>query len=104
MGVASLIPVHRLEQLPGVDATAPTNYVDEPEAILAARHTWRGADPAPFRGPAAEAIWFLCLLFLTDLLLVYFLVSAKPFDLWAIGAGFVVVAGVMRLGFSRLLG
>lgn len=97
------LPLETLERLPGVEAAATTEEVGDPTEILTAKRTWAGVDPAPFRGGAARAIWLFCLLLVTDIVLAYFLVSAPPYDLWAVAAGGVVAAGVGRLGFSRIL-
>lgn len=101
--LTALFPLETLEQLPGVDTTPATGFVENPTEILTAKRTWAGVDPAPFRGSASVAVWLLCYLFITDLIVAYFLVSSPPYDLWAVAAAAVVVAGVARLGFSRVL-
>ena len=99
--LTSLVPIETLERTPGVRRTLH-DAAENPMAILASKRVWSGVDPAPFRGRAGAAIWVLCYLFITDLVVAYFLLSSPPYDLWALGAGVVVVAGLARLGFDRL--
>lgn len=102
--VTAWIPLDTLARLPGSDAAAAIDAAEDPTAILSARRVWAGIDPAPFRGAAGTAVWLLCYLCITDLALAYFLLSSPPYDLSVTAALGVVVAGLARLGFSRLQG
>jgi hypothetical protein len=102
--VTAWVPLRTLERVPGVDTAMPTGAAEDPTEILSAKRTWAGIDPAPFRGRAGEAVWVLCYLFTIDLVLAYFLLSAPPYDLWAVATAFVAPAGFARLGFKRVLG
>ena len=101
--LAALFPLETLERLPGVDSNTATGDVGDPTEILTAKRAWAGTDPAPFRGRAGAAIWLLCYLLITDIIVAYFLLSSPPYDLWAVAAAGVVFAGLARLGFSRVI-
>ena len=101
--VTSMVPLETLEQLPGVDEQPMAGAVDDPMAVLSAKHMWRGIDPAPFRGGASTAVWLFCYLLIIDLVVGYLLLSSPPYDLWAAGAAFVVLAGLGRIAFTNVL-
>lgn len=101
--VTSLVPIETLERLPVVNDPAMARAVDDPMAVLSAKRTWRGTDPAPFRGGAGDAVWLFCHLLITDLVVAYYLLSQPPYDLWAVAAVLVVFAGLARLGFKRVV-
>lgn len=101
--ITSWVPLTTLERVPGVDTAMPTGAVEDPTAILTAKRTWAGTDVAPFRGRSAAAIWVLCYLFIVDIILAYFLLSAPPYDVSAALAALVVPVGLARLAFTRIL-
>ncbi|MFC6756936.1 MULTISPECIES: DUF3592 domain-containing protein [Haloarcula] len=96
------IPFATLERVPGVKRTALSEFSDDPTAILDSLDRWEGTEPAPIRSSASSAVWMLCYLFIADLAIVYFALSSRPYDLWAMVPFFAVATGVMRLGFRRL--
>ena len=101
--VTAWVPLDTLARLPGFDVATAADAADDPMAILSAKRTWAGIDPAPFRGTAGTAVWLLCYLGITDLVLAYVVVSSPPYDLWVAGAAGVVAVGLARLWFSRVL-
>lgn len=101
--LTALFPIATLGQVPGVEQRPVPGDAEDPTEILTAKRTWAGTDPAPFSGDAGAAIWLLCYLCIVDLVIAYFLLSSPPYDLWVVAAGFVVVAGLARLGFRRVL-
>jgi len=101
--ITSWVPLTTLERVPGVETAMPTGAIEDPTAILTAKRTWAGTDLAPFRGRSAAAIWVLCYLFIIDIILAYFLLSAPPYDIWAALAALVVPVGFARLGYTHIL-
>ncbi|WP_324665572.1 DUF3592 domain-containing protein [Haloarcula sediminis] len=101
--LTSLFPIDLLERVPGVEPRTVAYAPDDPTAILETQRTWTGGAQAPVRGGAVPAVWFLCYLCTADVTIVYFLSSGWPYDLWGVLTPMFVVAGVMRLGFARLL-
>ncbi|MDS0281948.1 DUF3592 domain-containing protein [Haloarcula onubensis] len=101
--LSSLFPIDLLERMPGVEPRTVAHAPDDPTAILENRQTWTGQGRAPIRGGAVPAVWLLCYLLMADLTIAYFWFSGWPYDLWGVLTPFVVAAGVLRLGFARLL-
>lgn len=101
--LTSLFPIDLLERVPGVEPRTVAHAPDDPTAILETQRSWSGEEQAPVRGGAVPAVWFLCYLFMADVTIVYFWTSGWPYDLWGVLTPIFVVAGVMRLGFARLL-
>jgi len=96
------VPFATLERLPGVERTALSKFPDDPTAILDSLRQWEGDEPAPIRAAASPAVWVLCYLFLVDITIGYFVLSSRPYDLWAMVPLFAAAVGTMRLTFLRL--
>jgi len=97
------VPFAMLERVPGVKRTALSDISDDPTAVLDSLRRWEGTKPAPIRSRASPAVWALCYLLLIDTALVYFALSSRPYDVWAVIPLFAAAAGFMRMGFLRLL-
>ncbi|WP_310899785.1 DUF3592 domain-containing protein [Haloarcula onubensis] len=95
------VPFATLERVPAVERTALTDPSDDPTAVLDSLRTWEGREP-PIRGGASPAVWVLCYLLIADLAIVYFALSSRPYDLWALVPVVAVATGFMRLAFQRL--
>ena len=96
------VPFATLERVPGVERTALSEFSDDPTAILDSLDRWEGTGQSPIRERASPAVWALCYLLIADLAIVYFALSSRPYDLWALVPFFAVGTGFMRLAFGRL--
>ncbi|PSP85872.1 hypothetical protein BRC96_01450 [Halobacteriales archaeon QS_6_64_34] len=101
--LTSLFPIELLERVPGVEPRTVGHAPDDPTAILENQQRWTHGEQAPVRGGAVPAVWLLSYLFMCDLAVAYFWLSNWPYDLWGVLTPIVVVAGITRLGFVRLL-
>lgn len=101
--LTSLFPIDLLERVPGVEPRTVGHAPDDPTAILENQRSWTHGEQAPIRGGAVPAVWLLSYLLMGDLTIAYFWLSSWPYDLSGVLTPIVVVAGIMRLGFARLL-